>query len=334
MIPFREQAARHDGGAIDCSIGTPVDPTPQVVIDAVQLDAPGYPFTAGTPALREACAGWLARRHGVTVDPDAVLPVIGTKEFIAALPTLLDFGSDHAVSVPEVAYPTYAVGAMIAGAQVVIEDPDADLVWVNSPSNPTGAVRTDLATFRDRRGIVASDECYLEFGWEAQPRSILHPDVCGGSHHGLLSVHSLSKRSNMAGYRFGFVAGDQALITQLLEIRKHMGAMVPTPVQSAAIAAWNDDAHVDVQRERYAARRAHLKDALQAAGFRIDHSEAGLYLWATRDEPCWQSVAWFAERGIVVTPGEFYGSAGAQHVRIALTVTDAHLAQAVARLTA
>ena len=334
MIPFREQAARHDGGAIDCSIGTPVDPTPQVVIDAVKLDAPGYPFTAGTPALREACAGWLARRHGVTVDPDAVLPVIGTKEFIAALPTLLDFGSDHAVSVPEVAYPTYAVGAMIAGAQVVIEDPDADLVWVNSPSNPTGAVRTDLATFRDRPGIVASDECYLEFGWEAQPRSILHPDVCGGSHDGLLSVHSLSKRSNMAGYRFGFVAGDQALITQLLEIRKHMGAMVPTPVQSAAIAAWNDDAHVDVQRERYAARRAHLKDALQAAGFRIDHSEAGLYLWATRDEPCWQSVAWFAERGIVVTPGEFYGSAGAQHVRIALTVTDAHLAQAVARLTA
>ena len=334
MIPFREQAARHDGGAIDCSIGTPVDPTPQVVIDAVQLDAPGYPFTAGTPALREACAGWLARRHGVTVGPEAVLPVIGTKEFIAALPTLLDFGSDHAVSVPEVAYPTYAVGAMIAGAQVVIEDPEADLVWVNSPSNPTGAVRTDLATFRDRPGIVASDECYLEFGWEAQPRSILHPDVCGGSHDGLLSVHSLSKRSNMAGYRFGFVAGDQALITQLLEIRKHMGAMVPTPVQSAAIAAWNDDAHVDVQRERYAARRAHLKDALQAAGFRIDHSEAGLYLWATRDESCWQSVAWFAERGIVVTPGEFYGSAGAQHVRIALTVTDAHLAQAIARLTA
>ena len=333
MIPFRDQAAQHAGGAVDCSIGTPVDPTPQVVIDAVERDAPGYPFTAGTPALREACAGWLARRHGVDVDPSAVLPVIGTKEFIAALPTLLDFNSSHAVSVPQVAYPTYVVGAMIAGAQVVIEDPDADLVWVNSPSNPTGAVRTDLATFRDRPGIVASDECYLEFGWQVQPRSILHPDICGGSHRGLLSVHSLSKRSNMAGYRFGFVAGDPALIASLLEIRKHMGAMVPTPVQSAAIAAWNDDAHVDVQRERYAARRALMIDALQAAGFRIDHSEAGLYLWATRDEPCWQTVAWFAERGIVVTPGEFYGSAGAQHVRIALTVTDAQVAQAVARLT-
>lgn len=304
------------------------------MIDAIQAQAPGYPTTAGTPELRAACAGWLARRHGVAIDPDAVLPVIGTKEFIAALPSLLGFDGQRTVSVPSVAYPTYAVGAMVARSRVVIDDPSADLVWVNSPSNPTGAVRTDWSFLDGRTGIVASDECYIEFGWEAEPLSILHPEVCGGSHEGLLSVHSLSKRSNMAGYRFGFVAGDPTVIANLLEIRKHMGGMVPTPVQSAAVAAWQDDAHVEEQRTRYASRRVILRDAVIRAGFRVDDSEAGLYLWVTRDEPCWQTVEWFAQRGVLVTPGEFYGQAGERHVRIALTATDAAIEEAAARITA
>lgn len=301
-------------------------------MNALVGQAPGYPFTAGTPELREACAGWLQRRHDVTVSPEAVLPIIGSKEFIAALPTLLSLDSGNTVSVPAIAYPTYAVGANVARANVVLDDFDADLVWVNSPSNPTGAVRTTWHELRNRPGLIASDECYLEFGWDVQPLSILHPQACGGSHAGLLAVHSLSKRSNMAGYRFGFVAGDPDLVTRLLEVRKHMGAMVPTPVQSAAIAAWNDDAHVQVQRERYARRRDVMWNALTHAGFRIDHSEAGLYLWATRDEPCWESVEWFAQRGILVTPGDFYGSAGERHIRFALTATDAHIQSAAARL--
>lgn len=301
-------------------------------MNALVGQAPGYPFTAGTLQLREACAGWLQRRHDVTVSPEAVLPIIGSKEFIAALPTLLSLDSGSTVSVPAIAYPTYAVGANVARANVVLDDFDADLVWVNSPSNPTGAVRTTWHELRNRPGLIASDECYLEFGWDVQPLSILHPQACGGSHAGLLAVHSLSKRSNMAGYRFGFVAGDPDLVTRLLEVRKHMGAMVPTPVQSAAIAAWNDDAHVQVQRERYARRRDVMWNALTHAGFRIDHSEAGLYLWATRDEPCWESVEWFAQRGILVTPGDFYGSAGERHIRFALTATDAHIQSAAARL--
>jgi len=319
---------------VDLSVGTPVDPTPDVVVSALDGQAPGYPATAGTPELRDACAHWLARTQGVTISPDAVLPVIGSKEFIAQLPTVLGFGADHTVSVPSVAYPTYAVGAQIAGSQVVMDDFDADLVWVNSPSNPTGAVRQDWSGLRNRSGIVASDECYLEFGWESSPISILHPDISGGSHHGLIAVHSLSKRSNMAGYRCGFVAGDPEIIGRLLEVRKHMGAMVPTPVQHAAVAAWNDDVHVVVQRERYMRRREVMRSALQEAGFAIDHSEAGLYLWATRDEPCWDTVGWFADQGTLVTPGDFYGPQGAQHVRVAMTATDEDIALAASRVLA
>jgi len=167
-----------------------------------------------------------------------------------------------------------------------------------------------------------SDECYVELGWDAEPVSVLHPDVCGDDHARVLAVHSLSKRSNLAGYRFGFAAGDPSLVADLLAVRKHSGMMVPSPVQAAAIAAWNDDEHVAVQREVYRRRRDVLRASLMAAGFRIDHSEAGLYLWATRGEPCWETVAWFADRGILVTPGDFYGPAGALHVRIALTGTD------------
>lgn len=331
-------------------MGTPVDPVPRVVRDALAAaaDAPGYPVTHGTPRLRAAAAAWLARRHGVTVDPDAVLPVIGTKEFIAALPSLLGCGPGDTVVHPELAYPTYDIGARLAGARAVAADglttlgpAPARLVWVNSPSNPTGRVlpaehlRKMVSWARERGAVLASDECYLGLGWTAQPVSVLHPDVSGGSPDHLLAVHSLSKRSNMAGYRAGFVTGDPALIAELLEIRKHAGMMLPAPVQAAMAAALDDDDHATEQRARYAARRDQLSAALTGAGWLIDHSEAGLYLWASQPgQDCWASVQALADTGILVAPGEFYGPAGRQHVRVALTATDERIAAAATRLRA
>ena len=309
-------------------------------------DWPGYPATHGTPRLREAAAGWLARSHGVIVDPAAVLPLIGTKEFIAALPGLLGCGPGDVVAYPELAYPTYDIGARLAGARGVATDglaalgPEAArLVWVNSPSNPTGRVlppghlRKMVDGARERGTVLASDECYIGLGWEAEPVSVLHPDVCGGTAEGLLAVHSVSKRSNMAGYRAGFVTGDPALIARLLEIRKHAGMMVPGPIQAAMAAALEDDEHAQRQRAVYAARRDRLRRALERAGFQISHSEAGLYLWASRPgQDCWGSVRLLAEAGILVAPGEFYGPTGAGHIRVALTATDERIDAAATRL--
>jgi succinyldiaminopimelate transaminase len=333
---------------VDLSVGTPVDPVPEVVQDALRAaaDAPGYPATHGTRALREAAAGWLARRHRVTVDPDAVLPLLGTKEFIASLPALLGCGPGDVVVYPELAYPTYDIGARLAGARGLASDgltalgPEgARLVWVNSPANPTGRVLPGehLAKMvrwaRERGAVLASDECYIGLGWTAEPVSVLHPRVCGGSFDGLLAVHSVSKRSNLAGYRAGFVTGDPALVAQLLEIRKHAGMMMPTPIQVAMTAALADDAHAERQREVYAARRDQLQPALEKAGWTITHSEAGLYLWALRPgHDCWSSVDLLAGAGILVAPGEFYGPAGAQHIRVALTATDERVAAAARRL--
>jgi succinyldiaminopimelate transaminase len=348
LAPYGARARAHPGGIVDLSVGTPVDSTPQVVQAALRAgaDAPGYPYTAGTPELRAAIVRWLARRIGVHgVDPAAVLPTIGSKELVAWLPTLLGIGAGDRVVVPELAYPTYAVGALLAGADVVATDslfslgpgPTA-LVWVNSPSNPTGRVLPAehlakvVAWAREHGAIVVSDECYTELAWTAEPTSILHPEVCGGSHQGLLAVHSLSKRSNLAGYRAGFVAGDPALVTELLAVRKHVGMMVPGPVQDAMVAALDDDGHVATQRERYAARRKRLLRAFGGAGFEVTHSEAGLYLWASRGEDCWDTVAWLAERGVLVAPGSFYGAAGHRHVRVALTATDERVDAGVARL--
>ncbi|MBW8481424.1 succinyldiaminopimelate transaminase [Actinomadura parmotrematis] len=350
LQPYRDRAAAHPGGVVDLSIGTPVDPTPEPIRAALAAaaDAHGYPATYGTPALRESVAGWLARRHGVAgADPGAVLPVIGTKELVAWLPTLLGLGAGDKVVFPELAYPTYDVGARLAGAESVATDgllalgPVAPkLVWVNSPSNPTGKVlpaehlRKVVSWARERGAVVASDECYLDFGWDPahEPVSVLHPDVCGGSHEGLLAVNSLSKRSNLAGYRAGIVTGDPVLVKRLLEIRKHAGMIVPAPVQAAMIAAFDDETHVDAQRARYAARRATLREAFERHGFRIDHSEASLYLWATRGESCWDTVGHLADLGIIVGPGDFYGPAGARHVRIAFTATDERVAEGAARL--
>ncbi|BBY31301.1 succinyldiaminopimelate transaminase [Mycolicibacterium sediminis] len=344
------QARAHADGIVDLSVGTPVDDVAPLIRDALAAasSAPGYPTTAGTAALRSSMVAALGRRYGIAGLADAaVLPVIGTKELIAWLPTLMNLGADDVVVVPELAYPTYDVGARLAGAQVLRADsltqlgPQAPaLVYLNSPSNPTGAVlgvdhlRKVVGWARERGALVASDECYLGLGWDAQPVSVLHPSVSDGDHTGLLAVHSLSKTSSLAGYRAGFVAGDPAVVAELLAVRKHAGMMVPTPIQAAMIAALDDDEHEVVQRERYAARRIALLRAVRDAGFTVDHSEAGLYLWATRDEPCRDTVAWFAQRGILVAPGEFYGPRGGRHVRLALTATDERIAAAVARLAA
>jgi len=342
-------ARSHPDGIVDLSVGTPVDPVAPLIREALAAasSAPGYPTTAGTPALRASAAAALSRRYGVTeLADDAVLPVIGTKELIAWLPTLLGLGSGDLIVVPELAYPTYEVGAQLAGAQVVRADSlmqlgprSPALVYVNSPSNPTGKVlgvehlRKMVGWARERGALIASDECYLGLGWDAEPVSVLHPSVCDGDHTGLLAVHSLSKTSSLAGYRAGFVAGDPAVVAELLAVRKHAGMMVPTPVQAAMIAALDDDAHEREQRERYARRRAALLPALQSAGLTVDDSEAGLYIWATRGEPCRDTVAWLAQRGILVAPGEFYGPRGSQHVRVALTATDERISAAVQRLT-
>ena len=348
LAQVRERASTHPDGLVDLTVGTPVDPVAPVIREALVAESarPGYPTTVGTPALREAMVSSLARRYGVTgLTTDAVLPVIGTKELIAGLPAQLGVGPGNTVVIPEVAYPTYEVGALLAGASVTRADSllqlgpsTPTLMFINSPSNPTGKVlgidhlRKVVGWARERGVILVADECYLGLIWEGEALSILDPRVCDGDHTGLLAVHSLSKTSNLASYRAGFVAGDRELVGELLTVRKHAGLMMPLPVQVAMTAALEDDAHEQAQREIYRARRATLKPAVEAAGFRVDHSEAGLYLWATRDEPCRATADWFADRGILVAPGEFYGARGGQHVRIALTATDATIDEAASRL--
>src|SRR5271169_167850 len=345
-------AAAHPDGIVDLSVDTPVDPVAPVIREALAAasSAPGYPDTAGTARLRESAAAALHRRFGITgLTEAAVLPVIGSKELIAWLPTLLGLGPADAIVVPELAYPTYDVGARLAGARVLRADsltqlgPQCpSLVYLNSPSNPTGrvlgvahlrkVVRWARERGRENGVVVASDECYLGLGWDAEPLSVLHPSVCDGDHTGLLAIHSLSKSSSLAGYRAGFVAGDAALVGELLAVRKHAGMMVPRPVQAAMVAALDDDAHEREQRERYRRRRDVLLPAFRSAGFTVEYSEAGLYLWVTRGEPCRDTVGWLAQRGILAAPGEFYGARGAQHVRVALTATDERIAAAVDRL--
>jgi succinyldiaminopimelate transaminase len=344
------KARQHPGGIVDLSVGTPVDPTPQVVQEALRsaADSSGYPTTIGTPEVRQAAIDWLERCHGVTgLGPDAVLPVIGSKELIASMALHLGVGAGDLVVYPELAYPTYEVGAALAGARGLASDsltaigPERPkILWLNSPSNPSGKVlpvehlRKVVDWCRERGTVLVSDECYIECAWEGEkPLSILHPSVCGDSHDGLLIVHSLSKRSNLAGYRCAFVAGDTSLVGELLAVRKNLGLMVPGPIQVAMAAALADDAHAKEQHAVYAARRAKLRDALIHAGFAIDHSEASLYLWSTRGEDCWATVDWLAERGILVAPGAFYGAAGREHVRIAFTATDERIDAAVERLT-
>lgn len=353
MEPYLAEAAQHPQGALNLSIGSPVDPSPESVREALAAatDAHAYPATAGTPKLREAVAEWFLRRRGVTVAPEAVLPTIGSKELVALLPFLLGIERGEAVVFPRIAYPSYAMGAALVGAEAIAADDPAEwpahtrLVWINSPSNPDGrvkdvaALRRAVERARELGAVIAGDECYAEFGWNApwdseRIPSILDPRVVGEDHSGVLSVYSLSKQSNLAGYRAAFVAGDPALIAQLLTVRKHAGLMQPAPVQAAMVAALGDNTHVAAQRALYQARRETLAPALAAAGYRIEGSEAGLYLWVTRGVDAWQSVAEFARLGIVVGPGHFYGDHSPQHVRLALTASDEHIAAAAARITA
>lgn len=345
LEPAKARASTHPDGLVDLSIGTPVDPVAPVIQQALAAaaDSPGYPLTIGTPTLRSAMAAYVASTCGAVAE-FGVAPSIGSKELVAWLPTFLGLGPSDTVVIPSVCYPTYEVGALLTRSQVVRSDTPpaspAALVWLNSPGNPHGRVsppselRDWIAWARSCGAIIASDECYLSLPWEETPVSVLHPSVNGGSVDGLLAVHSLSKRSNLAGYRAGLVAGDPSLVSELIAVRKHSGMMVPAPVQAAMVAALSDTAHVSAQRAVYAARREVLRAAVEKAGFTVVHSTAGLYLWITRGEDCSETLDWFASRGILVAPGSFYGPDGGSFVRLALTASDERIAAAAARLTA
>lgn len=360
MAPYRALAEKYPGGLVNLSIGTPVDPTPALIEQALveASDAHGYPTTHGTPKVRQAIVDWFARRRNVEgLSIEQVMPTVGSKELVAWLPFLLGLGEGDVVMRPTVAYPTYDIGATLAGAEHIAADnldelDDATrarvkLIWVNSPGNPTGIVRdtADLAKLvaqaRDIGAVVASDECYAELGWgdwdvqkggKAVP-SILDPKISGGSQKLLLSVYSLSKQSNLAGYRAAFIAGDPEIMPNLVNSRKHAGMIVPAPIQAAMAVALADDTHVEEQKNRYRRRREILIPAVEKFGLKIEDSEAGLYLWATAGEDTWETVERFAELGILIGPGVFYGERGQGYVRIALTGTDTDIEAAADRLT-
>ncbi|APF41580.1 succinyldiaminopimelate transaminase [Neomicrococcus aestuarii] len=355
LAPYRKLAAEHPDGVVDLSIGTPVDPTPAVIQDALRAaaDAPGYPGTHGTPALREAIAAWyVRRRRSPDLQAQDIMPTIGSKELVAWLPLFLGLGPGDIMVRPLVAYPTYDIGALLVGAESIAADSLRDLtddqrsrvklVWTNSPGNPTGKVldaaglREIVDDARSLGAVVAADECYAELGWgdwEEHVPCILEPAVSGGDLTNLLSVYSLSKQSNVAGYRASFVAGAPNLMPTLINSRKHTGMIMPYPVQEALRVAISDDAHVQVQKDLYRARREALKPALEAFGFSVHFSEAGLYLWCTAGKDSWESIQDLAELGIIAGPGVFYGDAGAGFVRVSLTASDERIASAVSRLT-
>ncbi|MDO4927625.1 MAG: succinyldiaminopimelate transaminase [Corynebacterium sp.] len=347
LAPYQQKAQEHPEGRINLSVGSPVDevaPSIQLAL-AEAAAAPGYPQTIGTPELRAAITASLQRRYGIS-HPGGVLPVVGTKEAIAMLPSHL--GIQGTVIIPEVAYPTYEVSGLVAHADVVRSDAPweldaattaaAGLIFINSPGNPTGSVasveylRRVIDWGREHDVIVVCDECYLGLIWEGEAYSLLHPKVAGDDLSNLLIIHSLSKTSNLASYRAGFIAGDEKLLAELTEVRKHCGLMLPGPIQAAMAAGCADDDQETLQRLRYARRRKVLLEAVINAGFEVTDSQAGLYLWMSRGEDCWQTVEWFAERGIVVAPGSFYSPNTHNYVRLALTATDADIVAASRRI--
>ncbi|MFM1955052.1 MAG: hypothetical protein RL118_1243 [Actinomycetota bacterium] len=351
LKPYSAKAALHANGAVDLSVGSPIDPTPSIIQDALNAasNAPGYPSTGGSPEFKAAVVEWYARRRGVPgLKPEQVMPTIGSKELISWLPLLMGLGPGDVVVQPRNAYTAYVVGAALCGADIVSEDDPAKwpantkLVWINSPGNPDGRVM-DVAEMkacvdraRELGALLASDECYAELGWgrwatELIP-TVLDPRVCGDSHEGVLSVYSLSKQSNLAGYRAAFAVGEANLIKGLVNLRMHSGLNTPNPVQKAMVVALGDEEHVAVEKELYRERREVLLGAVREYGFELSDSEAGLYLWATLGQDCWQTVDEMAALGIVVVPGIFYGEAGKNHVRFSITATDANVAEAAKRL--
>lgn len=363
LLELRTLAEAVPGGIVDCSVGTPVDPMPEVARRALAdaaAGATGYPPAIGAPAYRQAAAEWISRRFGVEVAPEAVVACIGTKELVASLPRVLSLRdpSRDTVLSPSVAYPTYEMGARLAGLRAVpvplddrwlpdvsrIDGSDAEralVLWLNEPGNPTGAsggarhFRLVAEWARTHGVIVASDECYAEFTYDDAGAPADPATVLGAGMERALAVHSLSKRSNMAGLRAGFVAGDPELTGYLGEVRKHAGLMTPTPVQAAATAALADDTHVNEQRESYARRRALALDAFRAWGLVHDGGPSTFYLWlrdAEGGEGGWAIAHRLAERGLLVAAGDLYGPGGAEHVRLSLTQTDERLELAFDRL--
>ncbi len=356
LAPAKERAAAHPGGICDLSVGTPVDDTPAFIREALAdaSNAHGYPTVIGTTEVREAIVAWGKRRGMVDVGMNGVIPTIGSKEAVAWIPFLLGVRPGDTVLVPEVAYPTYDIGARLAGATPVAVDPtdpsswpDAALVYLNSPGNPDGHVmstdelRAVVAWARSHGAVVVSDECYAALPW-SQPYvsegvpSLLDTDVCEGDASGLLVLYSLSKQSNLAGYRGALIYGDPALVAPIVSVRKHSGLMVPAPVQHAMAVALNDTEHVERQRSVYAVRRALLLEALADAGLDVDpDTAAGLYLWVAdpaNPTDSWALVNRLAELGILVAPGDFYGTAAHGRVRVALTATDERIQAAASRI--
>ena len=349
---LKRAAAHFDGGPIDCSIGTPVDAPPPAVIEelARATGARGYPPSAGSATYRDACANWMNRRFSLSIDANDLAACIGTKEFVGTLAGYLHLRSPDRDTVlyPAVSYPTYAMGATLAGLRAVavpvlngrldldsINPSDiarALVLWSNSPSNPTGHL-DDLevvALWGRRYGVlVASDECYAEFTWSSRARTILEYGL-----DGVLAVHSISKRSNLAGVRAGFYAGDLAVVSYLRSVRQHAGFMVAGPVQSAVAVAYDDDAHVEVQRRIYFNRLELLSSAVAALGIDAPMPEGGFYLWCAKPGmDGWGIATLLAETsGLIVSPGELYGDAGADFARIAVVQSDEHLALAAQRL--
>lgn len=353
LKPFAAKASEYKAGLVDLSVGSPVDPTPKIIQDALNdsSNAPGYPRTGGTPELKQAVVDWYARRHGVVgLSPEQVMPTIGSKELISWLPILLGIGPGDVVVQPKVAYTAYIVGAALAGAEIVSEDDPAKwpantkLIWINSPGNPDGrvleAAEMKAAVDRARKlgALLASDECYLEFGWDEWEQkhipTVLDPAICGGTYENVLAVYSLSKQSNLAGYRAAFAVGEESLIKALVNLRMHSGLNTPQPVQRAMAVALGDDDHVAAEKSVYRARRAVLLPAIKEFGFKVHASQAGLYIWATLGEDCWKTVERLAEIGILVAPGSFYGDSSKEFVRFALTATDERIAEGAKRLHA
>jgi succinyldiaminopimelate transaminase len=351
LVPVRELADRHEGGAVDLSVGTPCDPPPAAVVAAMcSSDSErGYPPSVGTAPLRSAIADWMERRFGTVLDEAHVAVCVGTKELVVGIPHWLRLRNPRRDTVlyPAISYPSYAMGAQLAGCRAVAVPVDGNwridlrgvsaedarralCLWVNTPANPTGAVDDLVAAAewgRSRDIPVLSDECYAEFTWVGEPvgpQRLPGRTILESGSEGVLAVHSLSKRSNLAGLRVGFYAGDPLLVGYLSEIRKHSGLMVPGPAQAAAVVALSDHDHVALQRERYRNRLSRLATVLGSLGLDAPMPDGGFYLWVPAPEDdAWALTERLArELGVVVSPGEFYGPGGSGHVRVAVVQPD------------